>query len=396
MATSEFDPYQTSATTKDISFSDPKCIPIVEFRKLECHNLRSGHAATRVHQHSCRQGSSRIVKHQSGDRMKRREFFTLLGGAAVGWPLAAHAQKAKPVIGILGSGAADASSSKGLMSTLDASMREVGLSQGQDYVFETRWAGSDASRFLPLAAELLARRPSAVVVSTILAATAVQKLSRTVPIVGTGLNAPVATGLAESLAHPGGNITGFATMAEDIQLKLFEMMREALPSVRRVMVMTNPTNVSLQPMLDLLTNRATKDGLAIDVVRVAAPADLDAAFTEMSRKPAGALFVQSDSSLSGLADRIIGHALALGMPTIGTFGAVFAQAGALFAYSYNPREAIQGVARLLKKILDGASPGELPFEQPTKFSLFINLKTAKTLGIEIPPTQLAIADEVIE
>jgi putative ABC transport system substrate-binding protein len=328
--------------------------------------------------------------------MKRREFITLLGGAMLSAPLAARAQKTKPVIAILGSGAADASSSKMLMSMLDASMRELGLSQGQDYVFETRWADSDASRFSPLAAELLAGRPSAIVVSTILAAIAVQKLSRTVPIVGTGLNAPVATGLAASLAHPGGNITGVATMAEDIQLKLFEMMRETLPGVRRVMVMTNPTNPSLQAMLDLLTNRAAKDGLAIDAVSVSAPADLDAAFAEMSRQLPGAVLVQSDSSLSALADPIIARALALRIPTIGTFGTVFAQAGALFTYSYDPREAIQGVARLLKKILDGAAPGELPFEQPTKFNLFVNFKTAKALGIEIPPTLLATADEVIE
>jgi len=262
--------------------------------------------------------------------MRRREFLGILGGAA-GWPLAARAQQQRPVIALLGTGAADASSSKGLISMLDASMREVGLSQGRDYVLETRWAGSDASRFSPLAAELLALQPSAVVVSTILAATTVQKLSRTVPIVGTGLNAPVATGLVASLAHPGGNITGVATMAEDIQLKLFEMMRETLPGVRRVMVMTNPTNVSLQPMLDLLKNRAAKDGFAIDVVSVSAPADLDAAFVEMARQPAGALFVQSDSSLSGLAERVIAQALTLRIPTIGTYGAVFAKAGALFA-----------------------------------------------------------------
>ncbi len=204
--------------------------------------------------------------------MKRREFIALLGSATVALSFAARAEKAKPVIAILGSGAADAGSSKQLMSMLDTSMREVGLTQGQDYVFETRWADSDASRFSPLAAELLAGHPSAVVVSTILAAIDVQKLSRTVPIVGTGLNAPVATGLAASLAHPGGNITGVASMGEDIQLKLFEMMRETLPGLRRVMVITNPTNPSLRPMLDLLTSQAAKEGLAIDAVSVSAPA----------------------------------------------------------------------------------------------------------------------------
>ncbi len=328
--------------------------------------------------------------------MKRREFIALACGVGAFSPFAARAQKAKPVIAILGSGAADASASKTQMSMLDASLRELGLLQGQDYLFDTRWAGSDASRFSPLAAELLSNHPSAVVVSTNLAAIAVQKLSRTVPIVGTGLNAPVATGLVASLARPGGNITGVATMAEDVQLKLFEIMREVLPGLRNVLVMTNPTNSSNQAMLDLLKGHAEKHGLAIDVVSVSAPADLDAAFAEMSRQPPGAVFVLTDNSLLALADTVIARALSLRIPTFGSFGPVFAQAGALLAYSRDPKEAMQGVARLLKKILDGTAPGELPFEQPTKFNLSINLKTAKALGIEIPPTLLSTADEVIE
>jgi putative tryptophan/tyrosine transport system substrate-binding protein len=328
--------------------------------------------------------------------MRRREFIALAGGLAVSSPFPARAQKAKPVIAILGSGAADAASSKMQMSMLEAGMRELGLLQGRDYVFDSRWAGSDASRFSPLAAELLESHPSAVVVSTILAATAVQKLSRTVPIVGTGLNAPVATGLAASLARPGGNITGVATMAEEVQLKLFEIMREVLPGLRNVLVMTNPTNSSNQAMLDLLKGHAEKHGLAIDVVSVSAPADLDAAFAEMSRQPRGAVFVLTDNSLLALADTVIARALSLRIPTFGSFGPVFARAGALLAYSRDPKEAMQGVARQLKKILEGTAPGELPVEQPTKFNLFINLKTARALGIDIPPALLATADEVIE
>jgi putative ABC transport system substrate-binding protein len=332
--------------------------------------------------------------------MKRREFFTLLGGAAAAtslpWLRRAHAQKPKPVIAILGSGAADASSSKMQMATLDESLRELGLVQGRDYVFEVRWAGSDASQFPALAAELMAGNPSAVVVSTNLAALAVQKLSRTVPIVGTGLNTPVEIGLAASLARPGGNITGVATMAEDLQLKLFAMMRETLPGLRRIVVMTNPTNPSSRVMLDLLKNQAAKDGLALDQINVSAPADLDAAFAGLSRAPPGAIFVVSDNSLLALAEPIIARALALRVPTVGNYAGPFARAGALFAYSRDTRESFRGVARLLKKILDGAAPGELPFEQPTKFDLSINLKTAKVLGIEIPPAVLATADEVIE
>jgi len=327
--------------------------------------------------------------------MKRREFVVALGGAFT-WPFAARAQEAKPVIAVLGSGAADASSSILQISMLDAGLRELGLSEGQDYVLDGRWAGSDASRFPALAAELLANHPVAVVVSTNLAAIAVQNLSRTVAIVGTGLNAPVATGLAASLARPGGNITGVSTMAEDVLLKLFEFMRETLPDARRVMVMMNRTNPSNPLMLDLLKTHATKDALSVDAVSISAPADLDAAFAEMSRQPPGALFILTDNSLFALAEPIIARALAQRVPTFGNFSYPFARAGALIAYSRDPREAFQGVARLLKKLIDGANPGELPFEQPTKFNLFINLRTAKALGLEIPATLLATADEVIE
>jgi putative tryptophan/tyrosine transport system substrate-binding protein len=328
--------------------------------------------------------------------MRRREFITLVGGAAVAWPLAVLGQHARPLIAILGSGAADASSSRLQMSLLDAGMRELGLTQGRDYVFEARWAGSDASRFSGLAAELLASHPCAVVVSTYLAAIAVQKRSQTVPIVGTGLNAPVATGLVASLSRPGGNITGVSTMAEDVLLKLFEIMREAMPGVHRAMLMMNPTNSSNPLMVDLLKGQALKDGISILTASVSAPADLDAAFAEMSREHPGALFMLADNSLLALADTIVARALELRVPTFGGFGGTFAQAGALIAYSRDAKEAFRGVARLLKKILNGTAPGELPFEQPTKFNLVVNLKTAKALGIEIPPTLIATADEVIE
>jgi putative tryptophan/tyrosine transport system substrate-binding protein len=328
--------------------------------------------------------------------MQRRGFIGLLGMAMAGLPFTVRAQQAKPVIAFLASGAADAASSKLQMSLLDAGMRELGLVQGQDYLLDVRWAGSDAGRFSPLAAELLAGHPRAVVVSTNLAATVVQQLSPTVSIVGTGLNAPVATGLVASLAHPGGTITGVATMADDVLLKLFEFMREMLPDVRRVAVMKNPTNPSNPLMLDLLTAYAAKEGFVVDAVSVSAPSDLDSAFAELSRVPPGALLVLTDNSLFALADRIIAQALAHRVPTFGNFSSPFARAGALVAYSRDPREAFQGVARLLKKLLDGAAPGDLPFEQPTKFNLFINLKTARTLGLNVPPTLLATADEVIE
>jgi len=328
--------------------------------------------------------------------MKRRDFIALLGGTAIAWPLAAKAQKPVRVIAILGSGAADAAASIAQMRLFDAGMRELGLFQGQDYVLESRLADSDSSRLPGLARELLARGPSAVVVSTILAAKAVQNLSRTVPIVMTGLNDPVAAGLVASLAHPGGKITGVSTMAEDALLKLIEIMREALPEVRRLTAMTNPTNPSNRAMLEVLTRQAARAELSIATVGVASPGDLDTAFAELAQQRPGALFMLTDNSLLALADTIIARALVQRVPTFGNFSLAFVQAGALFSYSRDPKEAYQSVARLLKKILNGASPADLPVEQPTKFELTINLKTAKVLGLTIPPSLLARADEVIE
>jgi putative ABC transport system substrate-binding protein len=327
--------------------------------------------------------------------MRRRELIALLGGT-IAVPQPAWAQKTLPIVAFLNSGAADAAASKALMSLTEAGLADLGLVLGRDYVFDTAWANSDSSRFPALAADLLARHPAAVVVSTILAVKAVQNLSRTVPIVMTGMNDPVAAGLVASLARPGGNITGVSTMAEDVLLKLIEIMREALPSVRQLTVMQNPTNPSNPPMVDMLNRHLAGKDLAIATIGVGAPADIDAAFAEMARQKPGALFVLTDNSLQALAGPIISRAMAQAVPTFANLGDTFARAGALFDYSRDPREAFQSVARLLKKILGGADTGDLAIEQPTVFKFYVNQRTAKTLGIVIPPILLARADEVIE
>ena len=327
--------------------------------------------------------------------MRRREFFGLVGGA-IAWATPAQAQKKIPIIAFLNSGAADASASKALMSLTEAGLRDVGLVQGRDYVFETRWANGDASRFPAFAAELLAGKPSAIVVSTILAVKAAQSLTRTVPIIMTGMNDPVAAGLVASLARPGGNITGVSTMAEDVLLKLIEIMREAMPKVRRLTVMSNPTNPSNPPMVETLKRYVANKELTISTVNVGTPADLERAFAEMSQQHPDALFVLTDNILQALAEPIVTRALAQRVPTFANLGDTYARAGALFDYSRDPPEAFRSVARLLKKVLDGAAAADLPVEQPTKFNLFINLKTAKALGINIQPTLVARADEVFE
>ena len=286
--------------------------------------------------------------------MRRREFFGLVGGAAA-WAAPAQAQKKVPIIAFLNSGAADASASKALMSLTEAGLRDVGLVQGQDFAFETRWANGDASRFPALAAELLAVKPSAIVVSTILAVKASQSLTRTVPIIMTGMNDPVAAGLVASLARPGGNITGVSTMAEDVLLKLIEIMREAMPNVRRLSVMSNPTNPSNPPMVETLKRYVASKELTISTINVGTPADLDAAFAEMSQQRPDALFVLTDNILQALAEPIVTRALVQRVPTFANLGDTYARAGALFDYSRDPPEAFKSVARLLKKILNARS-----------------------------------------
>jgi putative tryptophan/tyrosine transport system substrate-binding protein len=327
--------------------------------------------------------------------MRRRDFIAGLGAAAA-WPKTGRAQPSPPLIAILGSGAADALSSLTAMRGITGGMSAHGLVEGRDYVLETRRAGSDSSRFHELADALLARHPAAIVVFTVLAVKVVQERSRSVPIVMSGVNDPVAAGLVTSLARPGGNITGVSNMAGDIQLKVVEIAREAMPNLRSIAVMMNPTNPTHQPWMDLLKSRAAALGLSIATVSVASSADLDTAFAEVARVRPGALLVLTDNSLLGLSNAIVPRALSQRLPTFGGFNPDFAQAGALFNYGRDQKEAYQAVTRFLKQILTGAKPADLPVEQSSKFTLIINLKTAQALGLTIPETLLATADEVIQ
>jgi putative tryptophan/tyrosine transport system substrate-binding protein len=327
--------------------------------------------------------------------MRRRDFITGLGAAAA-LSKSGRAQQAPPLIAILGSGAADAPSSLRTMRGITGGLSALGLVEGRDYVFETRWANSDSSRFPDLVDLLLARHPAAIVVFTVLAVKVVQERSRTVPIVMSGVNDPVTAGLVTSLARPGGNVTGVSNMAGDIQLKVVEMARDAMPDLRSIAAMMNPTNPTHRPWVDRLKSQAATLGHSIVTVSVASPADLDTAFAEIARARPGALLVLTDNSLLGLSNAIVARALSQELPTFGAFTPDFAQAGALFNYGRDQTEAYQAVTRFLKQILSGAKPADLPVEQSTKFTLTINLKTAKTLGITFPETLLATADEVIQ
>src|SRR5262249_8086401 len=224
----------------------------------------------------------------------------------------------------------------------------------------------------------------------------IRRLSHSVPIVGASLNSPVAVGLVASLSRLGGNVTGVSTMADELVFKSIETMREISPQTRNVTIVFNPTNSSNPVMLEALTRQLAHSGLAINSVPISSSADLDAAFDQVSQQHPGALVVLTDNSLLGLGEMIVARAMAQRVPVFASMSYAFSGAGELLNYSRDPEEAFRAVARLLKRILDGSNPADLPVEQPTKFVLSINLRTAKALGISIPPSLPNRADEVIE
>ncbi len=329
--------------------------------------------------------------------MKRRVFVTLLAGAAAAWPLPAGAQnRSAPFrIAVLGSGTASDEVSANELKWLREGLQSEGFVEAQHFVLEARYAEGDYSRFKDLARDLLAKQPGAIVVSTIAAAKSAQELTTSVPIVMLGLNNPVGTGLVSSLAKPGGNITGLATLSEDLQLKLFQMVREALPKANTVAALINPSNPSSSAMVAAVRGEAVLAGVTLEVVEVATPNALDAAFEQVARQRPDVLFVIPDVTLATIAGRIVAAAAAQRVPTVGTFEELTAT-GALMSYGRVRQETVRRAASYLKRIAEGVRPADLPVEQPTKFRLTINLKAARALGIEVPLTLLARADEAIE
>jgi putative ABC transport system substrate-binding protein len=322
--------------------------------------------------------------------MRRRALLAAFPALAAASPAAG--QQDKPVIAVLALGAFMVAG----FAKVRARLRDLGLVDGRDYRIESRDAGGDAARLPALAVELLAYRPAVVVLGGHVAAEAVQGLSRTVPIVVNGLNDPVAAGFVASLERPGGNITGVANMSAASEARLVEIVREMLPGARRITVVTNPKNLSLQPVLEAFRRRTAPLGITVDALKVAHPYDLDAAFAAMVRDRPDALMIMQDGTLQLLSGDIIARALARRVPCFGTLYFQFVEQGALFTHAKDTLEAAQSVALLLSRILRGANPADLPVEQPMRFHLRINLGTAKTLRLTVPQSILAQADEVIE
>ena len=326
--------------------------------------------------------------------IRRRELLAALGGAAAAWPLAARAQQAGklPTIGFLGAATPSAWSQR--VAAFVQRLRELGWTEGRTVVVEYRWAEGRSERFLEIAAEFAQLKVDVIVAAGTPAILAARQATSVVPIVFVGAGDPVGTGLVASLPRPGGNVTGLSAQTTDTVGKRLELLRELMPGIRRLAIMGNVDNpVSVLEMREIGAACAAL-GLEADALEIRRTADIVPAF-EALKRGAEALYVQADPLV--IANQIRINTLALGMrlPTMHGLRE-YVEAGGLMSYGPNFPDLFRRAADFVDKILRGAKPSDIPVEQPTKFELVINLITAKALGLEIPPTLLARADEVIE
>jgi ABC-type uncharacterized transport system substrate-binding protein len=323
--------------------------------------------------------------------MKRREFITLVGGAAA-WPLAARAQRAArlPTIGFLG--AATASAWEPWTAAFAQRLHELGWIEGRNLAIEYRWAEGRGERFEEIATEFV-RLEVDVVVTGGNAAIAVKRATSVIPIVFVLAVDPVGMGLVASLSHPGGNITGLSSQQTDTVGKRLELLRELLPDLRRLAIMAS---VGFDPEQEARDVQAISKRLGLDVVtsEIRRAEDVSSAFKTLKGQ-ADALYVTADALTNSNRMRINALALAARLPTMHGFRGMV-EAGGLMSYGANYSDLFRRAGNYADKILRGAKPADLPVEQPTKFDLVVNLITAEALGLTVPPTLIARADEVIE
>ncbi|MEI6203543.1 MAG: ABC transporter substrate-binding protein [Enhydrobacter sp.] len=311
--------------------------------------------------------------------------------AAVGVVLAARAEAQSPArLAWIESGTQSAAVDR--LASMRAGLKENGLSE-KDYVFDVFYADSDYQRFPGLVQQALARNPALLLVQTIASVRAAQQGTKTIPIVFMATNDPVGAGLIDSLARPGGNTTGVATLGDQVVPKLVDMMHSALPAVRRVAVLVNPGNPTNRPIFESIRAAAGTVGIEAIAVEVAQPEAIDGAIASAAK--AEAVIVALDAMLVQIGGRIASLCSDRRMALLGATREL-ADAGGLLSYGPSLDSLIRRSAYFVKRILAGARPQDLPAEQPTKFELTINLKTAKAIGVTFPPNVLALADDVIE
>jgi putative ABC transport system substrate-binding protein len=329
--------------------------------------------------------------------MKRREFITLLGSAAATWPLAARAQQPTGRVYRVGYLAASSREQQlHLIKAFEDGLRSLGYRVGENVVIEPRFAEGEMERLPALAADLVRLGVDVIVAGTNVSALAAMKATTTIPIVMTNSAEPVSAGLVASLARPGGNVTGFSVdTGGEIIGKRLEFLKETLPNLSRVGLLWNQEFASYQSRLTSTREATQALGLTLVPVEASGLDAIEQAFATMGRERAQAFVVLGGSVLFNYRIQIAAMAVRDRLPSIST-AREYAEAGLLLSYGPNLQDLWRRSAVFVDKIFKGAKPADLPVEQPTKFELVINLKTAKLLGILMPPTLLTRADEVIE
>jgi len=324
--------------------------------------------------------------------MQRREFLRILAGAGAASPLVARAQQPLRIIGFMAGGSP---SIQGTWAAAFAQrLRELGWTEGRTVTIEYRWAEGKSERVADIVAEFVRLKVDVIVTHSNPLVTAARLATSTIPIVFGAAGDPVSTGLVASLARPGGNITGLSLQQVDTAGKRLELLREVVPGFRRLAIMANINNAGAK--LELADVQAAARGLGIPATtaEIRRATDIETAFESLKDR-ADALYVCNDPFLNANGIRLNSLALAMQLPTIYNFRENV-EAGGLMSYGANVPELFRRAADYVDKILRGAKPADIPVEQPTKFELVLNLKTAKALGLDLPPRLIARADQVIE
>ena len=329
--------------------------------------------------------------------MRRRNFISLLGGAAA-WPLVAGAQQpAMPVVGFLNAASGDQFAH--VVDAFRVGLNELGYVEGRNVTIEYRWADGHYERLPALATDLVRRQAKVIATgSATSAALAAKEATSAIPIVFMLGTDPVEVGLVASLSRPGGNLTGVTTLNVEIVPKRVEVLRELLPATSVMAVLVNPINYSGTIEADLRQARSAAQTLgvqAVQVLQASTVADLDIAFSTLVQSRAGGLVISADTFFSGQSQQLAALALRHAVPTVSPYRE-FVTAGGLMSYGASVTDLYRLVGVYVGRILKGEKPADLPVQQATKLELVINLKTAKALGLDVPATLLARADEVIE
>jgi putative tryptophan/tyrosine transport system substrate-binding protein len=324
----------------------------------------------------------------------RREFITLLGGAAAAWPLAARAQQPDklPTIGFLGAGTLSAWSRR--VASFVQRLRELGWIEGHTIAIEYRWADGSTGRLPNIAAEFARLKVDVIVTAGTPSVIAAKQATSVIPIVFATAGDPVSNGLVATLARPGGNVTGLSVQDVDLTGKRLELLRELVPRLSRLAILTNIGNPVHILQREEVRTMARALGVEVIILEIRRADDIPPAF-ETLKNGADALYIPPDPLVISELNRINALVLSARLPTMHGSGE-YVEAGGLMSYGPNFPDLFRRAADYVDKILRGAKPGDIPVEQPTKFNFVINLTTAKALGLEIPPTLLALADEVIE